>query len=312
MPQITGDFITGMFTTFRAMFQNVFFAAEAARVSPRFMLEVQSNTLTETYAWLGTVPAMRKWVDERQHSALNAYNYSLTNDHFEVTIDIDRDTFEDDRYGLEAPRIAQLGMEAPRFMEYTALTALDQGATAGNNSYDGVTFYNSAHVVGSAGAQTNIYSSTALTSNKDLTHLAADFAGAWAQMTKLKDDQNRPMSIVPDLVVCSPDLFFLFKQLLNSTFNPVGGIGSGTNVFQGVTDLVMSPYLAADTWHLLSTQYGAGKPLIFQNRKAPEFVGVNDPSSFNVFERRVFSYGVDTRFKVGYGMWELAVKVAAP
>jgi len=306
MAVVTSDFLAGVFTNFRALWQDAFLAAQATVLYPRLSLEVQSQTLTETYNWLGTVPTMKLWVDQRQHQGMYPFNYSLTNNHYEVTIDVDRDTFEDDRLGMVAPRISQLGLEAPRFADFTAVSALDAGATAGNLSYDGVTFYNASHITGSNGAQTNLYTATGQT----LAFLQADFAGAKAQLRKVKDDQGRPMNQVPNIMLVPPELEQVGAQLLNASFMPIAGIGSGANTFMGQADLVVSAYLTSATaWHLLATNQVV-KPLIFQNRKAPEFVGVDRPDAPAVFEMRKFSYGVDSRFTVGYGAWETAIKVA--
>ncbi len=58
-------------------------------------------------------------------------------------------------------------------------------------------------------------------------------------------------------------------------------------------------------WFLLDTRKPI-KPLIFQKRRAYEFVAKDDPKDDNVFERREFVYGVDSRVNAGYGLWQLA------
>lgn len=58
-------------------------------------------------------------------------------------------------------------------------------------------------------------------------------------------------------------------------------------------------------WYLLSTKRSL-KPLIFQNRKAPNFVSKTDDKDDNVFDRNEFVYGVDCRRNVGFGFWQMA------
>ena len=58
-------------------------------------------------------------------------------------------------------------------------------------------------------------------------------------------------------------------------------------------------------WYLLDCSR-ALKPLIFQERKKPEFVAKTDVSDDNVFNRKEYVYGVDSRCNVGYGFWQLA------
>jgi len=58
-------------------------------------------------------------------------------------------------------------------------------------------------------------------------------------------------------------------------------------------------------WFLLDTSR-AVKPLIFQNRKAAEFIALTNPESDHVFKNKSFVYGVDSRDNAGYGLWQFA------
>ncbi|MBI1246156.1 MAG: hypothetical protein GC202_14235 [Alphaproteobacteria bacterium] len=58
-------------------------------------------------------------------------------------------------------------------------------------------------------------------------------------------------------------------------------------------------------WFLLCTNR-ALKPIIFQERKAPEFVAKDRVTDDNVFENKEFRYGVDARRNVGFGFWQMA------
>lgn len=46
------------------------------------------------------------------------------------------------------------------------------------------------------------------------------------------------------------------------------------------------------------------KPLIYQRRKAPQFVSKNAITDDSVFYRRKFLMGADARYNVGYGFWQ--------
>jgi len=58
-------------------------------------------------------------------------------------------------------------------------------------------------------------------------------------------------------------------------------------------------------WYVLDTSR-AIKPLIFQRRKAPQFVAKDKPTDDNVFDRATFKYGVDSRCNAGFGFWQMA------
>ena len=68
---------------------------------------------------------------------------------------------------------------------------------------------------------------------------------------------------------------------------------------------------AGQTWYLLDTSR-ALKPLIFQDRKKPNFVSLTNEDDENVFMRDEYVYGVDARNNVGFGFWQLAYASRKP
>lgn len=62
---------------------------------------------------------------------------------------------------------------------------------------------------------------------------------------------------------------------------------------------------AGTPWYLLDTRR-ALKPLIFQDRKKPKLVAKDQENDDNVFDRKQYVYGVDSRCNVGFGFWQQA------
>jgi len=62
---------------------------------------------------------------------------------------------------------------------------------------------------------------------------------------------------------------------------------------------------AGTAWYLLDCSRSL-KPIIFQQRKAPNFVAKTSETDDNVFHANEFIYGSDSRCNVGYGFWQLA------
>lgn len=58
-------------------------------------------------------------------------------------------------------------------------------------------------------------------------------------------------------------------------------------------------------WYLLCTKR-ALRPVIFQDRKRPQFVSKTNATDDNVFDRDEYVYGVDSRCNVGFGFWQMA------
>lgn len=59
-------------------------------------------------------------------------------------------------------------------------------------------------------------------------------------------------------------------------------------------------------WYLLDVTRPL-KPMVYQERKKPQFVSKTDPqNSDHVFMKKEFLYGVDARCNVGFGLWQMA------
>jgi phage major head subunit gpT-like protein len=59
-------------------------------------------------------------------------------------------------------------------------------------------------------------------------------------------------------------------------------------------------------WYLMDLSRAFMKPLIFQERKKPEFVALNRPTDQNVFMEKKFLFGADARYVAGFGFHQLA------
>lgn len=306
MPFVSSDLAAALTTNFRTLWADQFLAAQNKPFLQgirSLAMEVPSTTLIENYSWMGTVPTMREWVDERVLASLPASTYSITNRHYEATLEVDKDAIQDDRLGIYRPRIAQLAQEAARYPVQLISDVLIAGNTATGLAYDGQQFFDTDHVTPGAAyttAQSNKLTGTGTT----LAQITADFEAARAAMMAFKDDQGRLMGIMPTHVVIPPGLLGVFRQFLNA-----GLINNGqTNIWTGVVDIIEDPYLTdANDWYLVALDQPV-KPLILQTRQAPEFAALDDPNtSETTFMRNRLLYGVDARWGSGYGLWQLAI-----
>ncbi len=113
---------------------------------------IQSNSDSETYKWLGSMPRMREWGTGRIAKGLRTESYSVENLKYESTLEVDRDEISDDKTGQIRIRVAELADRAATHKDYLISQLLINGETSGFNSYDGVSFFNDAHVSGSSGS----------------------------------------------------------------------------------------------------------------------------------------------------------------
>ncbi|MHB9035100.1 MAG: Mu-like prophage major head subunit gpT family protein [Armatimonadota bacterium] len=278
--------------------KTVFFEAMEATIGDyeRIATIVPSESDEEAYPWLGAVPNMREFKDERMPLGLLEHSYSIKNKTWESSIAVEREAIEDDKYGQIRLRVQSLAREAKRHIDELIFSLLKNGFAA--TCYDGQYFFDTDHAEGDSGTQ----------SNKGTAALdASALQAAITSMMKYKDDRGNLLGITPDLLVVPPDLQWVAMELLESTYWPGSQANHkmAANVLKGKLDLLVSPYLT-DTgdWFVLSTK-GVVKPVILQSRMPVEFAAL-EADSESGFMRDQYIYGVRARYNAGYGLWQMA------
>ncbi len=294
---VTRDFLDATFTGFRSLFDKGFSAAQP--LYPKLATVVDSVSDKESYNWLGNAPAMREWTDERIPGALRTHEYEIPNRKYEATIEVDRETFEDDRLSQIRPRIEELAVRAALHPDELLCELLNGGFTT--DCYDGGCFFATDHSEGASGSQSN-----KLTADLD----AAGLKSAVAAMMAFRDDQGKPLGVMPDTLLVGPDNYFTAREILNSTGIALAGSTDvekpAGNPLNGMLNLEVSPHVDSGKWFVLATGYPV-RPLLMQWRVRPEFTAVTNPTDEYVFSTDTFKYGVRSRLGAGYGLWYLAV-----
>lgn len=279
--------------------KTVFFEAFDSTIGDyeRIATIVQSESDEEIYPWLGAVPGVREFVDERMPLGLLEHSYTIRNRTWEASIAVERTAIEDDKYSQIRLRIQSLAREVKRHMDELVFTLLAGGFST--PCYDGQYFFDTDHVSGESGVQ----------SNKASSPLDAEsLQSAITAMMKFRDDRGKLLGVVPDVLVVPPDLQWTAMELLESTYWPEEGTTTArlsSNVLKGKLDLIVSPYLTdTNNWFVLSTR-GVLKPIILQVRTPVEFAAL-EADSESGFMRDQYVYGVRARYNAGYGLWQMA------
>lgn len=287
--------LSSVFIALNAAFNNAFAAAPS--VWEKIAMKVPSTTGQNDYAWLSNFPKMRKWVGDKNVKALEAAKYSIVNDDFEATIEVDRNDIEDDTLGIYAPQ-AQMAGEAARQLPDEIVFDLVNGGFA-TKCFDGQYFFDTDHDV--AGASVSNKGTKALTIST-LALATASYGAYRTAMRKFKDADGRPLNITPTVLLVPPALEDIALALMNSERLEDGK----PNPYKGTAQVVCDARLTSDTaWFLLDTTK-AVKPFIYQERKAPVFVQQTDPQANDVFSRKKFKFGAEARAAGGYGFWQTA------
>ena len=268
---------------------------------------INTTLPSQKYAWLGTVPPMREFVDERRPSGLAANAVSIDDKVFESTIAVDRRAIEDDQLDLIRLRIRDLASRVAAHRHQIVVEGLAAGFTAAG--YDAVSFFNTAHPT--TGASTYSNRTTDALSASSLSD------GITAMMT-VPDDQGTPLGIMPDTLLVGPKNLWTATELVES---PVviykGNVTHNApstnyvNALNGKLRIVVSPFLTGafdDYWFLLDTKRPIKAMILQQRSDVPvEFTALEQSGgSESAFMRDRFCYGVRGRYNVGYGLWQTA------
>lgn len=292
---INAQSIQAIFWTLNQQFTNAF--ATAPVVWDQIATKVPSSSRENIYAWLENFPRMRKWIGEKQIKALAAHGYTIVNDDWEATVEVDRNAIEDDQLGIYAPQAQSAGFSAKQLPDEIVIELLNDGFA--KPCYDGQAFFSNAHVV--AGAAVSNYSNLPL-SIAGQAAARATYGVVRTNMRKVKDEEGRPLNINPNLLMVPPALEDIANALMtNDRLND-----GMPNPYKGTAKVLTDARLTSDTaWFLLDTTKPI-KPLIYQERKAPVFVQQTDPQADDVFNRKKFKFGAEARAAGGYAFWQMA------
>ncbi|KAI3478155.1 hypothetical protein L1887_59946 [Cichorium endivia] len=215
---------------------------------------------------------MRRWVGEKFVKSLKAFSYTVENEDFEATVEVDRNHIEDDQLGIYTPQ-AQIGR------------VFSQAVARWKSSLSCVS-----------------NKGTAVLSIATQAAAKASYGAARTAMRKFKDDEGRPLDVNPNILLVGPGLEDTAKALLTADRLEDGKV----NLYKGTAELVVSTRITSDTaWFLLDASKPV-RPFIYQERKAPVFVQQTDPEADDVFNRKKFKFGAEARAAGGYGFWQLA------
>lgn len=287
--------VKNIFINLKATFQKAF--EQTPSDWQKVAMQVPSTSKENDYAWLSRFPKMRKWIGDKVVKSLSVFKYSIINDDFEATVEVDRNDIEDDQILGLAQQAQAAGQSAAELPADIVFALLSHGFVS--PCYDGQPFFDVDHPV--AGLSV---------SNKGTKRLSADtfakardsYGAARTAMRSFKDDEGASLKIRPTVLVVPPALEDVANFLMTADRFP----DNTPNIYKGTAEVLVVAELTSDTaWFLLDTTRPV-KPLIYQERKKPEFVEQTDYNSENVYMRKKFLFGAEARAAGGYGFWQMA------
>lgn len=289
--QVNAAALQSIYTGIKTIFSKAFEAAKP--LYTKIATEVPSSTGKESYKWLGKLPRLREWIDDRVIQNLTAHEYTISNKDWEMTIGIDRNDIEDDTIGVYNPLFQEMGNAAALHPDDIVFPLLHGGFT--QKCYDGKAFFATDHKAGKDGKTP--------TSNKSTYKLSPEsYNAARVAMQSVPGEDDKMLRIMPNLLVVSPQNEGMGKMILEAE-----KLNDNTNPYRGTAELLVVPELGdyPGEWFLLDVSRPI-KPIIYQKRKAPKLVKKDAETDDNVFNKKTFEYGVDCRDNAGYSFWQLA------
>ncbi len=290
----------------RAEFAQAYRSELDTSVAERLATVISTTMPVQKYAWLGAVPPMREFLDERRPSGLSSSTVSIEDKTFESTIAVERKAVEDDQLELIRLRVRDLAFRVAAHRQQIVVQALSDGFNS--LGYDGAALFSAAHPVGGG-----------TFSNRTTSALSANaLASAINAMMTVPDDAGVPMGIVPDTLVVGPQQQWNALELVDSPVVVYKGNATDNapstpyrNALNGRVNVVVSPFLqgaSANYWFLLDTKRPIRAVILQQRSDVPvEFTALdNGSASEAAFMRDRFYYGVRGRYNVGLGLWQTA------
>lgn len=287
--------LTAVFITLKTTFNKAFESAPS--IWEKTTMKVPSGSSQNDYSWLARFPKMIKWVGDKTIKALKAFSYTVVNDDYEATVEVDRNDIDDDNLGIYAPMAQDAGFSAKQLPDEIDAELKNDSFT--NTCYDDQYFYDTDHDV--AGSSVSNKGTAALSAATTALAAASYGAGRLAIMN-FTDDEERPLGLIPDVLEVPPALEATAKLICKNDKLT----DESPNPYKGTATVLVNPRLTSATAWFLHVTNRPLKPFVYQERKAPVFVQQTNPDSEDVFMRRKFKFGAEARAAGGYGLWQLS------
>lgn len=151
---LTPASLTALFVAYKQNFQQGFDSLGAdGALYQQYATVVPSTTSTEVYPFLKSLPRMREWIGDRVINGLGAGDFSIKNRKFELTEGVERDSIDDDAYGLYAPMFMEFGRASREHPNELTVEMLESNPLC----FDGQNLFDTDHpVLDAAGKETSV------------------------------------------------------------------------------------------------------------------------------------------------------------
>lgn len=277
-----------------------------------------SDQSSEQYAFLGMSPGFREWIGGRQAKGLRVNNFTITNVHYEATLEVQLKDVRRDKTGQIMARVNELADRTVSHWASLLSTLLLNGPSTA--CYDGQFFFDTDHSEGDSGSQDNdiTVDISAMPAAVHGTATSPSVEEAQVAILKgisailsFKDDRGEPMNEdARSFLVIVPTSFFLtFSAAVAAITTAALQQNLNPNLIAGMQiDVQMNPRL---TWTDMFAVFRTDSPikgLIRQQETEPVLEAIAEGTEFE-FQNKAWQFGLDTWRNAGYGYWQRACLV---
>jgi len=278
-----------------------------------------SDQNSETYAFLGQSPAMRQWIGGRQAKGSRVNSLSITNVHYEATLEVAKKDVRRDKTSQIVARIQDMADRAVTHWASLLSTLLLNGPTT--VCYDGQYYFDTDHTEGDNTTNQSNSISVDISALPAAVHgvvtapsveeMQQSILSGIAAIMGFKDDRNEPMNEnARAFVVIVPVSLYLTAVAAISTLATVAlqqNLNPNLIAALSVTVEMNARLTWTDKFAVFRTDSPI-KGLIRQTEQDVEMKAKAEGSEFE-FDNDAWQFGIDAWRGVGYGYWQRACLV---
>lgn len=314
-------------TTANTMIRSAWASAPTPYAAYTTTVPTESETFED--GWIGRMPKYREWLGSRVVHGPGPQTYQVQVQNWENTYGIDEFLFDDTKFGIYYPMIADLGLQGrrqPGFVIRDMLENTGSQTGARQNGLDGLTYFNTAHLI-------NIYRSSLGTYSNDtrggITVGSTTVGGALSgvavgtiaeYMGTYQAEDGERFGITPNLLIVPPTLRAEAEVILKNqssaptngwqTFGPTNTqVGASDNIWKrfGI-DYMVEPNLMSNTNYYVADTMKSVKPVRWIQREGTVVVPRVSPTDENVWVNHQLLWGGKMRGTSAWGPSWLMVK----
>lgn len=228
------------------------------------------------------------------------FDYTITNKTWTVSLDVKKDSLNDDNLGAFRNRIQLLGRRMSNHLRKRCFDQLFAGES--NASYDATNFFANSHTDWTGD---NLTTSVAAAGDAvpTLAELRAQYNTVIATMMEFTDRFGEPIWQDDEelVLIVGPNLRQVARELINAGLTG----GGDTNVEAGTARLIVTPHnedTSTTKSFVVAKSTPGMRPMIYQRRE-----GISTVTDENKRKRTMF-FGAEARYEFGYGHPYAAVK----